>query len=88
MLHQNVAWLHKQDFQKENLNDDLLSSEMMLRLTDWTMKLFKKERLGSWQNSKRRETNSRNAIEQRLTQLRHELQDAMTEHATSFTRVS
>ena len=36
----------------------------------------------------RREINSQNAIEQRLTQLRHEFQDAITERATSFTGVS
>ena len=36
----------------------------------------------------RREINSRNAVEQRLAQLRHEFQDAMTELATSFARMS
>ena len=35
----------------------------------------------------RREANSRNAIEHKLAQLRRESQDAMTEHAMSFTRI-
>ena len=41
--------------------------------------------LAEYQN---RETNSRNFLEQRLAQLRHEFQDAMVDHAASFARIS
>ena len=36
----------------------------------------------------RREANGRTALEQRVAELRHEFQDAMTETAGSFTRIS
>ena len=62
----------REDVQSRGLNGEVIHQRITRFLAEHQM----------------REANGRTALEQKITQLRREFQDAMTEHAVSFTCIS